>query len=267
MNIANIFILFIIESLKKLEENGILCFVLPKNFLNCIYYDKLRTYIFQNFNILNIINCRNNKYIDTQQETIILLIQNNNNLKNNSDFTLTKIKYKIMNSKCNITNLNNLLESSTNLFLLNFGVKVGNVIWNENKSILTDDDEKTLLIYNSNIKDNKLTINKFKNDVKKNYIIKKGVDEMVLVINRGYGKGDYVFNYCIIDGSKEYLVENHLIIIYHKSISNKDKLQNLYEKLIKSFNDERTKEFINIYFGNNAINTNELLYILPIYFE
>ena len=263
----NIFILFIIESLKKLEENGILCFVLPKSFLNCIYYDKLRTYIFQNFNILNIINCSNNKYIDTQQETIILLIQNNNNLKNNSDFTLTKIKYKIMNSKCNITNLNNLLESSTNLFLLNFGVKVGNVIWNENKSILTDDDEKTLLIYNSNIKDNKLTINKFKNDVKKNYIIKKGGDEMVLVINRGYGKGDYVFNYCIIDGSKEYLVENHLIIIYHKSISNKDKLQNLYEKIIKSFNDERTKEFINIYFGNNAINTNELLYILPIYFE
>ena len=132
---------------------------------------------------------------------------------------------------------------------------------------MTDDDEKTLLIYNTNIKDNKLTINKFKNDVKKNYIIKKGVDEMVLVINRGYGKGDYVFNYCIIDGSKEYLVENHLIIIYHKSIYNKDKLQNLYEKLIKSFNDVRTKEFINIYFGNNAINTNELLYILPIYFE
>jgi tRNA1(Val) A37 N6-methylase TrmN6 len=263
----NIFILFIIESLKKLEENGILCFVLPKNFLNCIYYDKLRTYIFQNFNILNIINCSNNKYIDTQQETIILLIQNNNNIKNNSDFTLTKIKYKIMNSKCNITHLNNLLESSTNLFLLNFGVKVGNVTWNENKSILTDDNEKTLLIYNSNIKDNKLTINKFKNDVKKNYINKKGGDEMVLVINRGYGKGDYVFNYCIIDGSKEYLVENHLIIIYHKSISNKDKLQNLYEKLIKSFNDERTKEFINIYFGNNAINTNELLYILPIYFD
>jgi hypothetical protein len=132
---------------------------------------------------------------------------------------------------------------------------------------LTNDDEKTLLIYNSNIKDNKLTINKFKNDIKKNYINKKGGNEMVLVINRGYGKGDYVFNHCIIDGSKEYLVENHLIIIYHKSISNKDKLQNLYEKLIKSFNHERTKEFINIYFGNNAINTNELLYILPIYFE
>ena len=263
----NIFILFIIESLKKLENNGILCFVLPKNFLNCIYYDKLRTHIFQNFHILNIINCNNNKYIDTQQETIILMIQNNNNTKKNSDFALTNIKYKSMNSNFNISILNNLLNKSTNLFLLNFGVKVGNVTWNENKSILTDDSEKTLLIYNGNIKDNKLIINKFKNDVKKNYINKKGTDEMVLVINRGYGKGDYAFNYCIIDGSKEYLIENHLIVIYHKSISNKDKLKIWYEKIIKSFNDERTKEFIKIYFGNNAINTNELLYILPIYEE
>ena len=263
----NIFILFIIESLKKLENNGILCFVLPKNFLNCIYYDKLRTHIFQNFHILNIINCNNNKYIDTQQETIILMIQNNNNTKKNSDFALTNIKYKSMNSNFNISILNNLLNKSTNLFLLNFGVKVGNVTWNEHKSILTDDSEKTLLIYNGNIKDNKLVINKFKNDIKKNYINKKGTDEMVLVINRGYGKGDYAFNYCIIDGSKEYLIENHLIVIYHKSISNKDKLKIWYEKIIKSFNDERTKEFIKIYFGNNAINTNELLYILPIYEE
>ena len=29
--------------------------------------------------------------------------------------------------------------------------------------------------------------------------------------------------------------------------------------------DEKTKEFISIYFGNNALNTNELIHILPIY--
>ena len=261
----NIFILFIIESLKKLNTNGILCFVLPKNFLNCIYYDKLRKYIYQKFTILNIINCKHNKYIDTQQETIILLIQNNNNLKKNSDFILNIQKYKIMNSSSNISYLNNLLQKSTNLFLLNFGVKVGTITWNENKNILTDDKEKTLLIYNGHIKNNELNITTFKNNAKKNFINKKGSDEMILVINRGYGKGNYSFNYCIIEGTKEYLIENHLIIIYHKSITNKDKLKKLYENIINSFNDERTKEFVKIYFGNNAINTNELLYILPIY--
>ena len=35
---ANIFILFIIHSLKKLKINGILAFILPKSFINCLYY-------------------------------------------------------------------------------------------------------------------------------------------------------------------------------------------------------------------------------------
>ena len=39
----------------------------------------------------------------------------------------------------------------------------------------------------------------------------------------------------------------------------------LYKKITKSFLNEKTNEFINIYFGNNAINTNELQYILPIF--
>ena len=43
---ANIFILFIIHSLMKLNDNGILAFVLPKNFLNCQYYNKLRNHIY-----------------------------------------------------------------------------------------------------------------------------------------------------------------------------------------------------------------------------
>jgi hypothetical protein len=41
----------------------------------------------------------------------------------------------------------------------------------------------------------------------------------------------------------------------------------MYNKVIKSLNDKRTQEFINLYFGNNAINTTELNYILPIYYD
>jgi len=49
----NIFILFIINSLNKLNENGILLFILPKNFLNCLYYNKLRKLIYDNYKIIN----------------------------------------------------------------------------------------------------------------------------------------------------------------------------------------------------------------------
>ena len=38
----NIFILFIIKSLQLLNNNGILSFVIPKNFLNCQYYNNIK---------------------------------------------------------------------------------------------------------------------------------------------------------------------------------------------------------------------------------
>ena len=76
----NIFVLFILKSLKKLNNNGILSFVLPVNFMNGLYYDKIRKYIARNYTILNLTIFKNNedniKFIDTTQETILLIIQN-----------------------------------------------------------------------------------------------------------------------------------------------------------------------------------------------
>ena len=80
-------------------------------------------------------------------------------------------------------------------------------------------------------------------------------------------KGEYTFNYLIVNMDKEYLIENHLIYIYYRNEIDNDKLINYFEKIIKSFKNQKTKEFISIYFGNNAINTNELKHILPIYFD
>ena len=39
----------------------------------------------------------------------------------------------------------------------------------------------------------------------------------------------------------------------------------LFNKIAESFENEKTKKFINLYFGNSAINTTELAHILPIY--
>ena len=85
------------------------------------------------------------------------------------------------------------------------------------------------------------------------------------MLNRGYGKGKYRFNYLLIDGSFEYLIENHLICIEYIEKITKRKLINLYKKIIKSFNDSRTKLFVKLYFGNCMINSTELFKILPIY--
>ena len=132
-------------------------------------------------------------------------------------------------------------------------------------NILTTDKNKTRLIYSSDIYNNTLIECKYKNQEKKNYIDKIGNNNLLLVVNRGYGKGDYKFNYCLIDITENYLIENHLICIKYKNEIEKEELKKLYQIIIKSFEDIRTTNFIKIYFGNNAINTTELQYHLPIY--
>ena len=261
----NIFILFIIKSLTLLNNKGIISFILPKNFLNCLYYDKTRKHIIKNYTILNIIEC-DDKYIETQQNTIILIIQNKKPI-NNTSYSIEISEYTILGTQENIKVIKSLYKNSKTLFALDFSVNVGNIVWNQCKKELTDDNNKTHLIYSSDITNNKLSIKKYSNKDKKNYINKKGDNIPLLVINRGYGVGSYNFNYCIINENDNinYLVENHLICIkYSKTLSNED-LINKYKQIIKSFKNEKTTEFINIYFSNNAMNTTELCKILPIY--
>ena len=260
----NIFILFIIKASKNLKNNGILSFVLPKSFLNCLYYDKTRKYIFKNFQILHIAECNDDKYIETQQETIILIIQKSIDI-HNKEFVLDINKYTIFTIKNNLPTLRILYKNSKSLFDLGFKVSVGNVVWNQCKDILTNDSTKTRLIYSSDIVDNKLTLKNYSNQEKKNYINKPGIKRPMIVINRGYGVGEYNFNYCILDEKKEYLIENHLICIEHKGKLSHEQLINEYKKIILSLKDKRTSKFISVYFGNNAINTTELYTILPIY--
>ena len=255
------------KSLQMLEKNGILSFVLPKNFLNCLYYDKTRKHIHDNYRILTIFEC-NDKYIETQQETIVIIIQNKKPLKKNK-YIYNLNSYTIFGTPNNIKQLKNLYNDSTTLKSLGFKVSVGNIVWNQRKKELTDDTDKTLLIYSSDItKDNTLSIKTYSNPKKKNYIDKEGLTEPLLVLNRGYGVGKYNFNYCLINETDNitYLIENHLICISYTKEMDKPELIKLYKKIINSFNNKRTKKFIDLYFGNNAINTTELSEVLPIYF-
>jgi len=262
----NIFILFIIKSLKLLNNNGILSFILPKNFLNCLYYNKTREYIDKNFQILNIVECSQDRYLETEQDTIILIIQKTKNL-DNRQFILKINNYTIFITKQNNEQIKNLCESSVSLASLGFKVSVGTIVWNQCKNLLTDDSTKTRLIYSSDIINNQLIQKKYKNNEKKNFINKPGIITPMIVINRGYGMGEYKFNYCLLDQKKEYLIENHLICIQYilKDDLPRDELINLYKKILMSLHDKRTTEFITLYFGNNAINTTELNNILPIY--
>tara|TARA_B100001142_G_scaffold326686_1_gene382671 strand:- start:222 stop:1418 length:1197 start_codon:yes stop_codon:yes gene_type:complete len=259
----NIFILFIIKALTMLSTNGILAFVLPKSFLNCLYYNKTRQIINSKYKIIKIFEC-NERYIDTQQDTICLIIQNKHT-STNKKFILNKKDYTIFGTPVNIKKINCLYSESKTLYELGFAVSVGKVVWNQCKAILTDDKSKTRLIYSSDIKNNTLNLVEYKNPAKKNYIDKDGIDKPLLVINRGYGIGEYNFEYCLIEGGFQYLIENHLICVTYNGDIETELLIGLYKDIICSLKKSKTKQFIKYYFGNAAINTTEMCHLLPIY--
>ena len=258
----NIFILFIIKSLHLLKKDGILSLVLPKSFLNCLYYNKTRKYIIENYKILTIIECAD-EYLDTKQETIILIVQNKKDTSGNAGFVLNYEGNYILGNPTIIDKLRDLYAGSTTLSQMGCRVFVGTVVWNQNKAILTNDATKTRLIYSSDIKDNELILQKYANKEKKNYIDKAGCNEPILVINRGYGVGNYKFDYCLIEGEFEYLIENHLICV-KCDLGNEGAVE-MYERIISSLENPKTIEFIKLYFGNNAINTTELAHIVPFF--
>lgn len=260
----NIFNIFIAKSLELLKKDGILCFVLPKPFLNCIYYDNMRSYIYNNFQIIAIEETTEAKFIDTSQETIIFVVKNSKP-SNNDNFTIMKSNFTIFQHNDCIASIKELYNNSTTLDEMNFKVSVGKIVWNQKKSELTDDNTKTMLIYSSNMENGKIIEKEFKDVSKKQYINYEGTTDICLIVNRGYGNGEYKFNYALINQKKPYLLENHVICISPQVKMPKTKLMSQYQKIMKSFDNDKTQHFIKKYFSNNAINVTELQHIMPIY--
>jgi hypothetical protein len=262
----NIFGLFILHSLHLLKQGGIMAFIIPNSFMNSLYYSKIRNYIKQTCTILSIEDYSLlNDFIDTEQATIGLIIR-----KNIEPTIVSECNYSMLfNNNYIFTNnsakLRELFENSTTIEKLGLRVRTGQIVWNQVKDELTDDDTNTILIYNTNItKDNTLEVKKFKNDEKGQYITRGGRMSPVLVVNRGNGNSAYKLQYAVIKEAP-FLIENHLNEIYSPNKMSKDDLLKVYEKIIKSFENPNTQHFIDIFLGNNGLSKTELETIFPIY--
>jgi adenine-specific DNA-methyltransferase len=262
----NIFGLFILHSLSMLNAGGILAFIVPKSFLNSLYYSKIRNFIKETCTIIKIDDYSDlNHFIDTEQSTFGLIIK-----KNTTQAVSAECNYSMLFNDNyiftdNSTELKELFEGSTTLEKMGLKARTGQVVWNEHKDELTDDEEETILIYNSNISsDNKFVVKEFKNDEKKQYINRDGRIDPVLVVNRGNGNSAYKLNYALIEKGP-FVIENHLNEIYSPKKMEKKKLMEIYNKIINSFKNQKTKKFIELFLGNNGLSKTELETIFPIY--
>ena len=162
--------------------------------------------------------------------------------------------------------LKSLLEGTTTLSKLELSVRTGNIVWNQHKDKLTNDDNETVLIYNTNLtKEHTIDLKTFKNEEKHQYIKKDGRIDPVLVVNRGNGNSTYKLNYALISNIGPYLIENHLNEIYSSKKMKKEDLLILFNKIIQSFQNPKTQLFIDLFLGNNGLSKTELETIFPIY--
>jgi len=266
----NIFGLFIIHSLQLLIPNGILAFVIPKSFLNSAYYANIRNYIKQTCDIIAIEDFEAvNDFIDTDQSTFGLIIKKLEKAK--LMIETANCPYSIMlNSNYIFTSdaelLTSYFENATTIQQMGLAVKTGTVVWNEHKDLLTSDDLNTILLYNTNVtNDNKIKLTTFKNAEKAQHINMEGSTDPIIVVNRGNGNASYNFKYALVEKLMPFVVENHLNMIYSPTPKKKSELISIYKKIIHSFETPKTREFIELFFGNNGLSKTELETILPIY--
>jgi hypothetical protein len=261
--------IFILHSLAKLKIGGILAFVIPKSFLNSMYYANIRNYIKQTCSILAIDDYKtNNDFLDTKQATFGLIIQK---LGKSDSISINECIYSLsLNGNFiftpNAEYLKTFFVNSTTIQQLGLAVKTGPIVWNERKDQLTNDDTQTILLYNTNVtNDNKIQLTTFKNNEKTQYINADGSTDPIIVVNRGNGNASYKFKYALVDRLMPFVVENHLNIIYSPRPMEKNKLINIYKQVIYGFENPKTEKFIEMFFGNNGLSKTELETIVPIY--
>jgi tRNA1(Val) A37 N6-methylase TrmN6 len=270
----NIFLLFIAKCLRHLKKNGYLSIVLPRSFLNSQYYDKMRRHIFATHTIIDIEDCSQDKYLDTQQDTVLFTLRNAYDSKSadiNKNYSLRLGDCLSFNTKEVVSEIKSLLDGSTTLKDSGFTVNVGKVVWNEKKALLTSNPAKTRLIYATDIGKDGLQMKTYKSATKKNYIDMDGITDVMLAVNRGYGVGSYEFKSCIVAIDKPYLLENHVIGISYEASTpddskTREELIDMFTQIQEGFMNEKTKRFIELYFGNHAITTKELASVVPMFF-
>lgn len=295
-----IYVLFILHSLAKLKKNGILGFILPKSILNSAYYMKTRKYIYENYEILDIIDYGQMDFEDTDQETVGLIIKNNKvnvesveenefifklNIPQNIKVPNGVNKGDLIFFTTEKEELEKCYKNKKRLFEMGFSVKTGPVVWNQHKDKVTNDSKSPLLLYNSNIEKNEIVIKNFKNNEKSQYInFNEKVEQLpIIVCNRGNGNSKYKLNYAYIDEHvlkevsnkyniliKEICVENHLNVIYYKKDKNKkdnkspEEIKSMMKVIYEKLGSDEIKKWCSIFLGNNGFSKTELEFYLPI---
>lgn len=261
---GNLFVLFLYKCLTEhLVPGGILAFVLPTAFYNCVYYNPCRAYIRDHTTILAAekISGTDAGFYETAQDTMLLVIRNTPT--SSLPFLLSVPASDAVYITPHAAELQPLIAAATTIKALGASVKTGEVVWNQHKEKLTENPEtpSALIIYANNIKHGALTIGdpgKNKKQYIRGFTGKPPTEGPALVVSRGYGNTAYSINCALVPAGTIFYGENHVNVITAPS-------DDIIHTIHTSLKDPRTTLFLDRFLGNGALSKTELESVLPIW--
>lgn len=257
----NIYVIFLYKCLEThLDVGGFLAFIIPTSIYNSSYYQPMRDYIHKNTHIRYVETLNKPGFYETGQETTLLILQKKEIATPSSNEYIFRSGSGLYISPF-YNELRDITRDTTTIAALGLGVKTGNVVWNQVKDNLAD--EGTLLVYSSNINKCQLKLDNLGGTVRKQYVSnldKPTLTGPVILVERGYGNS-FSFNSVLVELPAGFYAENHLNVIYPKTTESIPNLQ----KVIASFRDERSKQFIKWFVGNGSVSATELETLMPVF--
>ena len=265
---TNIFNLFIKLGLDLVKENGYVAYVVPPSMNNGAYFNKLREYIIKHSNIESLSILKSPKLFHGAQQTVMLLVLKKT--KNKHDYIFKKNGITIFTERPN--HLLNAFKGKKTLKELNYSVKTGRLVWNQNKSLLTNDPEAgTLLIWAKNITSTGLKLH-LKDKLQ--YVKSNNHDiGPAIVVNRIVGSiGNSQLKAAMISEGVRFIAENHVNVIYPPDkneqlnfiLANGKNSNISLEEITSQLNSKEKIDLLQYLTGNTQISKNELESLFPI---
>ena len=267
---VNIFNLFIYQGIRWLKEGGYLAYVVPPSMNNGAYFQKLRKFIVDNSNIEYLHILKDPKiFHGALQSTMLLILKKGGN---KGTYLFKKNGILIFSEEARY--LEEAFKNNVTLHDLNFEVKTGRLVWNENKKILTNNPKGAIpLIWAHNIGENELKFPILRKD-KPQYVKTKNYDVgPTIVVNRITGSINSIkLKATTIPPGMKFIAENHVNVIYPISVKRQIKLnlapskrinlplKNIVKQLLSKENLEAMRNIT----GNTQISKTELEKLFPI---
>lgn len=268
---VNIFSLFVYQGIKWLKDGGYLTYVVPPSMNNGAYFQKLRKFIVENANIEYLHILKNPKIFNGALQSTMLLVLKKG--KNKGDYLFKKNGILIFSEGTEY--LKKIFKNKTTLKDLNYSVRTGKLVWNQNKNILTNNRHEGIpLIWAHNIQEKGLKFPIHKEN-KPQYIKTRNYDcGPAVVVNRITGSiNSMKLKAAIIPVGMKFIAENHVNVIYPPSkieqlnfsfANNSKQIRLPLEHLAKQLSSKENLEVIKNITGNTQISKTELERLFPI---